>query len=139
MLRRWHTYLSVFVAPSLLFFALTGAVQTYRIPDQPGAPVWMQKLARVHKDDVFAVKPPRPRKPDGGDRAAAKGQGEAAAKPAPKASTAAAKAFFAIVSLVIAATAGIGMWMALGFGRERRVMWALTLAGALIPVMILAF
>ena len=61
LIRQWHVYISVFVAPSLLFFALTGALQTFRIPDEKTAPVLIQKLARVHKDDVFAMKPVRPK------------------------------------------------------------------------------
>src|ERR1700753_3631924 len=61
-IRQVHVYLSVFVAPSLIFFAVTGAFQTFRIPDRPDAPVVLQKSARAHKDDVFAVKPPRPKK-----------------------------------------------------------------------------
>ncbi len=59
LIRQIHIYISVFVAPSLLFFAFTGALQTFRIPDQKTAPVVIQKMARLHKDDVFALKPPR--------------------------------------------------------------------------------
>lgn len=62
LIRQLHIYLSVFIAPSLLFFAGTGALQTFRIPDGKTAPVLLQKLARVHRDDVFAVKPVPPAK-----------------------------------------------------------------------------
>ena len=34
-----HVYISVFVAPSLRFFALTGPLQTFRIPDDGAAPI----------------------------------------------------------------------------------------------------
>ncbi len=56
-LRQLHVYVSVFVAPSLMFFAITGALQTFRIPDRPDASPLLVKLARVHKDDVFAPSP----------------------------------------------------------------------------------
>ena len=55
-LRTWHSYLSVFIAPSVIFFALTGALQIFNFHEahdgyQP--PVLLEKLARVHKDQVF--------------------------------------------------------------------------------------
>lgn len=140
-IRQVHVYLSVFVAPSLIFFALTGALQTFRIPDQKTAPVVVQKLARLHKDDVFAVKPPRPAKPgrpakaDGSDHAAARAPD---AKPAPKPATEALKWFFAAVSVVIALTTGLGLWMALAYHRRRRLMWTLALAGVVVPVSLIA-
>jgi hypothetical protein len=41
-LRQLHIYVSVFVAPSLLFFAFTGALQTFRIPDDKASPILIQ-------------------------------------------------------------------------------------------------
>jgi hypothetical protein len=158
LIRQLHVWISVFVAPSLLFFAITGALQTFRIPDQKEAPVLIQKLARVHKDDVFAVKPARPKKPEGagardgrggpeaggpekadrhGDGAKAKG-GEAR-KPPPKPSTEVLKWFFSIVSVAIAVTTLLGLWMAVAYSRQKLVIWALLIAGAAAPILILAF
>jgi hypothetical protein len=130
-IRQCHVYVSVFVAPSLLFFALTGALQTFRIPDEKAAPVVLQKLARLHKDDVFAVKPPRPRRPEGG-----KGE-KAAEKPAPAASTQRLKWFFSVASVAIAVTTLLGLWMALAYHKRKAVMWALLIAGIAAPVLIL--
>ncbi len=142
VIRDLHVYVSVFVAPSLLFFALTGALQTFRIPDQKTAPAVIQKLARLHKDDVFAVKPPRPKRPEGAheggdhDKAAAPKPPEA--KPAPKPSTEVMKWFFAAVSVGIALTTLFGLWMALAYSRRKLVVWALLIAGAAAPVLIAA-
>jgi hypothetical protein len=139
LIRQLHVWISVFVAPSLLFFALTGALQTFRIPDEKTAPVLIQKLARVHKDDVFAVKPARPKKPQGAlpgaghDKASAEKPPEA--KPAP--STEVLKWFFAGVSVAIALTTLLGLWMALAYSRQKLVIWILLLAGAAAPVLIL--
>jgi hypothetical protein len=141
LLRKLHIYISVFIAPSLLFFAGTGAFQTFRIPDRKDAPVLLQKLARVHRDDVFAVKPaPPPKKPE------AKAEGDEHAKPAAapapkpkaKASTTAVKWYFAIVSIAILVTTILGLWMALAYHREKRLIWALLIAGAAIPMILLA-
>ena len=145
LLRRWHVYVSVFVGPSLVFFAITGALQTFRIPDRPDAPAIVQKLARVHKDDVFALKPARPPRPEAkGEHADAKPsartEAPAAGKGAkPKRASELVKWVFALISVAIAVTTGIGLWMALVYHRERRLIWALFLAGAILPALVLAF
>ena len=131
LIRQLHVYASVFVAPTLLFFALTGALQTFRIPDEKGAPVALQKLARLHKDDVFAVKPPRPRRPEGAREARPQ------EKPAPLPSTQRLKWFFSIASVAIAITTLLGLWMALAYHRRKAVMWAVLIAGTAAPVLIL--
>jgi hypothetical protein len=136
ILRDLHVYISVFVAPSLLFFALTGALQTFRIPDQKTAPVVIQKLARLHKDDVFAVKPPRPKRPEGAKPAAAKPTAKPEGEPAARPATEAMKWFFAIVSICIAMTTLFGLWMAIAYSRRRLIVWLLLLAGAAAPVLI---
>ncbi len=140
VIRDLHVYVSVFVAPSLLFFALTGALQTFRIPDQKAAPVVVQKLARLHKDDVFAVKPPRPKRSEegGGERHKAEAPKPPEAKPAEKPSTEIMKWFFAAVSVGIALTTLFGVWMALAYSRRKLVVWALLIAGSAAPMLIAA-
>jgi hypothetical protein len=131
LLRDLHIYVSVFVAPSLLFFAATGALQTFRIPDQKEAPALLVKLARVHKDDVFALKPERP-KPPAGKKAEAPPK-----KPPPELSTTVLKWFFTVVSVGIMASTILGLWMALGYSRRKAVIWAILAVGAAAPILIL--
>jgi hypothetical protein len=137
LVRRLHVYVSVFVTPSLIFFALTGALQTFRVPDRADAPVLLQKLARVHRDDVFAAKPARPKVQTAGPAAT-----EAAkpAKPGPRTrvATEALKWFFALVSVAVAATSLLGLWMALAYNREKVMLLGVLAAGAAIPLLILA-
>jgi hypothetical protein len=135
LIRQLHVYVSVFVAPTLLFFAITGALQTFRIPDQKTAPVLLVKLARLHKDDVFAPKPVRPKRPEGA--AAGKPAEPRPPKAEPKASTTVLKWFFSMASLAIAISTLLGLWMALAYHKRRAVMWALLIAGAAAPVLIL--
>jgi hypothetical protein len=139
LIRQLHIWISVFVAPSLLFFAITGALQTFRIPDQKEAPAVLQKLARLHKDDVFAVKPVRPKKPEAaGGHDKAKAEKPPEAKPQPKPSTEVLKWFFATVSVAIAVSTLLGLWMALAYSRQKLVIWILLIAGAAAPILILA-
>lgn len=134
LIRRLHVYASVFVAPSLLFFAMTGALQTFRIPDRPDASALLQKLARVHRDDVFALKPARPTKPAGAKPAEAKPP----TQPKANASIERLKWFFATTSILIMVTTLMGLWMALAYSRQKLLMWILLIAGAAAPVLILA-
>ena len=58
-IRTWHTYLGILIAPSVLFFALTGALQLFSLHEVHGSytplPV-IEKLSKVHKDQAFAEK-----------------------------------------------------------------------------------
>lgn len=138
LIRQIHVYVSVFVAPSLLFFALTGALQTFRIPDRPTAPVVIQKLARLHKDDVFAIKPPRPKRPDPAGHGKAEAPKPAEAKPAPNPATEVLKWFFAAISVAVALSTFLGLWMAISYNRRKLVVWLLLIAGIAAPVLMIA-
>ena len=99
--------------------------------------VLLQKLARVHRDDVFAAKPARPKAQTAGPAAT-----EAAkpAKPGPRTrvATEALKWFFALVSVAVAGTSLLGLWMALAYNREKVMLLGVLAAGAAIPLLILA-
>lgn len=145
LIRQLHIYLSVFVAPTLIFFAITGALQTFRIPDQKAAPVTLVKLARLHKDTVFAVKPPRPKRPEAANAGGGMNGGEQRgpdtgplAKPAAKPSTEALKWFFSLASVGIAITTLFGLWMALAYSKRRAILWIVLIAGAAAPILLLA-
>ncbi len=131
-IRQLHVYVSLFVAPSLIFFAATGALQTFRIPDQKTAPVAIQKLARLHKDDVFAVKPPRPERPKG-ERQVPRAEKP---KPAPSPAVEATKWFFTAVSIAMIVSTLLGIWMALAHGRRKVLLWATLAAGTAAPVLL---
>jgi len=134
-LRQLHIYLSFFIAPCLIFFAVTGAFQTFRIPDEKTAPVLLQKLARVHRDDVFALKPP-PKAAS--DQAEPKKAAAPKAKPKPALATTLVKWFFVLTSIVMVITTLMGVWMGLAYSRDRTALWLLLLAGAAVPASLLA-
>lgn len=142
LIRRIHTWLGVFVAPSILFFALTGAVQLYGLHESHDgykpAPM-VEKLGMLHKDQVLKLKPKRAKPP-----AAAQ---PPASKPAehethedhdvgPKAATPLLKALFLVVALSLVTTTVLGVWMALVHGRDRRVALGLLVAGAFLPLVL---
>ncbi len=157
LLRQLHAYLSAFVAPAVLFFALTGAVQLFSLHEAHGdyqPPPLIEKLGMVHKDQKFALKPKRrPALALGApvlrhDAEPASGpthdEGDwiapAKAPPAdgPRVRELALKWVFLAAALSLTASTLLGLWM--GFTQNRRKWWliVLFLAGAAIPVAILA-
>ncbi|HWB31577.1 MAG TPA: hypothetical protein VG714_00225 [Acidobacteriaceae bacterium] len=68
-LRTLHLYIGVFISPALLFFAFTGALQTFSLHETtPGRdytpPKWAMVLAQIHKKQtsdvpVKKLKPPQ--------------------------------------------------------------------------------
>ncbi len=133
-IRRWHSYIGLFTAPSVMFFGLTGAVQIFSLHeahDRYRPPAIIEKLSSVHKDQVFAF----------GDHHA-KSVGEVAAdKPdtgdEPKLPTLLLKSFFLVVALGLTLSAALGLWMGLTQTRNQTTAWLLVIAGALIPVVLL--
>ena len=135
-LRRWHLYLGLLTAPSIIFFALTGAAQLFHLHEahdsyQPLALV--EKLASLHKDQVFQLGHHQASPPP------------AAAGELPKAtrerdedrgswSATLLKSYFLVVALALAVTSAFGVWIAMTQTRSRTVAWRLLIAGILIPV-----
>lgn len=141
-LRQWHTYIGAFIAPSVLFFALTGAVQLFSLHEAHDGykpPLLIEKLAAVHKDQVFAVKAH-----DDGDHHRPP-QAEARKPPALNAATSDAgqirtwvlKWVFAIVALGLIVSTLLGLWMAFTTGKRKVVVALVVLVGAALPILLL--
>jgi hypothetical protein len=131
-IRIWHTYLGMILAPSIIFFALTGLLQIFSLHEAHDGykpPALIEKLSAVHKDQVFEAKEhdAEPAEP-------------ADAKPqAPQRSmlgTYVLKWFFALVALGLGVSTVLGVWMGLkGTVRRRTNLWFLGL-GIVLPVVL---
>lgn len=166
--REWHLYLGTLFAPSLLFFALTGAVQLFGLHEtRPGSsyqpPVWIQKLASIHKDQSIGEKHGQP--PESGRKQQQQLQGAPTEKgEAPAANEAALspqrpadarpgssthdekgkskiptyllKWFFLGAALGLVSSTLLGIYMAFKFNRSRGLVWSLLVLGTLIPVIL---
>lgn len=139
LIRRIHTWLGVFVAPSILFFALTGAVQLYGLHESHEGyrpvPV-IEKLGMLHKDQVLKLKPKRAKPPAAAQPQAAKPAEHKDNDAGPKAATSLLKALFLLVALSLVTTTVLGVWMALVHGRDRKVALGLLVAGTLFPLVL---
>ena len=138
-LRVWHSYLSVFIAPSVIFFALTGALQIFNFHEahdgyQP--PVLLEKLARVHKDQVFE-RAERHEPPPPAAGATPAPPHEDADEAGPGLLTLALKWFFLAVALILVTSATLGLWIGLTHITRKRVSALLLCGGCLVPVLLL--
>ena len=144
LVRRIHSWLGLFVAPSVLFFAVTGAYQLYGLHEaQPGyqPAALFEKLGRVHMKQTFDLKPkraPAPKEATAQTPAKSQPQPAAKAQAGPKASVVALRALFLLVAAALAAATVLGVWMALSYGRDKRIGWALLAAGIVLPVLLVS-
>ncbi len=152
-LRQWHTYIGAFIAPSVIFFALTGAIQLFSLHEAHDGykpPALIEKLAAVHKDQVFRAKEhraggrahaaPAPADSDDADHHDAGHAGAKAAR-APDAAqirTWILKWVFVVVAIGLVASTVLGLWMAFTTGKRKGVILVVLLVGAALPVLLLA-
>ena len=137
LIRKIHVYIAVFVAPTMMFFALTGALQTFRIADRPDASDLLVKLTHVHRDDEFMKPAPRKPLPTSADKPVAPKPPPEPHNPPPKSKTA-LQWFFSLVSISFIVSTLLGLWMALAYNKDKAILWGLLTAGTAIPLLILA-
>ena len=139
-IRVWHTYLGMLIAPSVLFFALTGALQIFSLHEAHGAyqplPV-VEKLGKLHKDQVFARKERHELEP--------KPAPQNAPPPPPhdddhvSLGTLVLKWFFLLVAAGLTSSTVLGLWIGLTHLRHKRVALGLLAVGIVLPVALVVF
>lgn len=144
MFRQLHLYIGVFTAPALLFFAFTGALQTFSLHETTGGssytpPRWAVVLGQIHKKQtpvVAAKKPPKPAAVAKLDAPASQGAHEAeAAPPAVRQHhPLPLKIFFLIVAIGLALSTITGIYMSYKYTREKSLTTVLLVLGILIPL-----
>jgi hypothetical protein len=147
--RQWHLYLGTLFAPSILFFALTGALQLFGLHEgHPGEayqpPTWVAELGSLHKKQTIAerrgpapgfgsaqVRQPQARgengtRPQREERRGNEGRRESK-------SSFALKWFFLATSIGLTLSTLLGIYMAFKFNRSRTLIWSLLFGGTAIP------
>src|ERR1700733_15164361 len=122
-LRQWHAYIGVFIAPSVLFFALTGAIQIFNLHEAHGsytpAPL-LEKLSAVHQNQVFEVSDEHHHAPGADDKISG--------------ATPALKGYFGAAAMGLVVSSLIGIWMGTTQTRRKALAWILLIAGTLLPL-----
>jgi hypothetical protein len=138
--RYTHLYLGVFIAPALLFFAFTGALQIFSFHETTRGssykpPAWIVTLAQIHKKQTMTV-PVKKLPPPTASPASPK-----ADKPPIPLSKAhnplTLKLFFLLVSLGLFTSTISGLYMAYRYSRNRPLITGLLLAGIILPIALL--
>jgi len=150
LLRDLHTYLAVFFAPTILFYALTGSLQVFGLHEsrdkgfQP--PAFVEKLSQVHIHMRYQLKP---RKLEPAKAAVTQAPQRAEATPVkvvepakPKAKrgpSLATKAFLGAVGIGLTLASLLGLWIGLTQGRLRKVSAILAVLGTILPIALVMF
>ena len=141
-IRIWHMYIGILIAPSVLFFALTGALQIFSLHEAHGSyepPALIEKLSRLHKDQVFAQKEQKEHEEDESEGAGAKEHPKADKEDQPRLGTVLLKWFCLLVALGLSISTLFGLWMGLTQLRRRRTGWWLLAVGIILPAALAFF
>lgn len=147
-LRKLHHYVGVFLAPTILLFALSGAVQTFRLNEEKGwgstPPGWLVWMASVHKDQTLPhakpAKAPAPKGDAAKDEAAKVGAAKVGAdhQAAPKGpSPLPLKIFVVLMAIGLITSTLLGLTIALTHPAMRRTSIVLVAAGTALPLLLL--
>jgi hypothetical protein len=155
LVRQIHLYVGVFIAPSLLFFALTGGLQVFSLHETTRGsdykpPAWLVTLAQVHKKQTTVVPTHKPRPTDADHQKPAAASSTSAPVPDAVAPVQAApdaprmpeknplplKIFFAFVALGLFVSTLLGIYMAYRYSRKPVLLSLLLLAGVAFPIVL---
>ena len=142
-LRSWHQYMALFFAPMILLFALSGALQTFRLQEEKGyggtPPTWIVWMASVHKDSAT----PRDRGAERKEQRPVARVAERArpiAKPAPASSRPSRlpmQVFVALLSVGLIVSSVLGVMIALNNAATRRVSILMLVIGTVLPLLLM--
>ncbi|TPG14557.1 hypothetical protein [Sphingomonas oligophenolica] len=133
-LRRYHLYIGMLLAPAIIFFAFSGAIQTIGWQDDPAPPGWITAIANIHKKQTLS----RPRKPRPAAPAAAASPDRPREAPVAKGpSPIPLKAFVLLLSAGLIASAALGIAIALANRTTRRMSMIMLAIGIVLPPLLL--
>jgi len=141
--RKTHLYLGLFITPAVLFFAFTGAMQTFSLHQAAKGSTykpanWIVALAQIHKKQTLDLPPQRTEKTP---------SVQTDARPKPNIPTGLVeggsrtphnamplKIFFLIVSIGLSVSTLSGMYMSYKYSRSKVWTTLTLLAGIGVPV-----
>src|SRR6266436_8396800 len=160
-LRLIHLYTGVFIAPALLFFAFTGALQTFSLHETTRGssykpPTWAVLLAQIHKKQTPTVPvkklPPPDKQADKATQEKAQSSSSTTSQPAPAEASRTTgeaapkshnplplKCFFLLVSIGLFVSTLSGLYMSYKYIRNKRLITVMLLGGIIIPVLLTVF
>ncbi len=133
-IRQLHTYLGLIFAPSIIFYALSGALQLFGL-HEGSHPAWIATLSQVHRDQRLSA--PAEKRQDGVTPAqSAEMTPEPAPVPHSKPSVP-LKGFFLSMAFGLILSTLLGIYMAFRTSRRRWILWGILTLGTAIPATLL--
>jgi FtsH-binding integral membrane protein len=149
LFRQFHRWTGLFIAPTLLFFALTGAMQTLSLHEASAGsdykPAhWIMTLAQIHKNQTDIIPARKLKSADKPAKADKPMDTSITSAPAPPPVPKwkmhlPLKVFFVLVALGLFSSTLSGIFMAYRYGGSKVVVTVLLLAGAVVPLVLLKF
>lgn len=150
-IRLLHRYMGLFFSPAILFFAFSGALQTFNLHKANAhtgyaPPMWILDMAQIHKSQNMNVSKGKIKskkaKSNAADPESDAADSESDDAPAPKAanlrhSALPVKWFVVIMSAGLMLTTVLGIYMSFQYGGDPRLAWGALLAGTLVPLVLL--
>ena len=146
-LRGTHNYVGVFLAPTILFFAITGGLQMFGLHEtergssyQP--PGWLMHLSQLHKKGTLYMAPKRPAlapaaKVEAPRPEALKPLAAPVVPAGPPHNPLPMKVFFALTALGLITSTLTGLVMAWKYARRKGIVAATLVAGVVVPLLLL--
>ncbi|MDR3614985.1 MAG: hypothetical protein P4L53_15605 [Candidatus Obscuribacterales bacterium] len=141
-IRNFHLYSGLFFTPAIVFFAVSGALQTFDLHENKEgvytAPEWIAAIAEVHKNQrLHNVQPDKPQ-PTEVKEVTSEKQQKAASSPMKKRNkrpkSLLLQIFVALMSIGLILSALTGIYMAFKFKRDRKLIALAIISGVLLPV-----
>ncbi|WP_263416489.1 PepSY domain-containing protein [Terriglobus albidus] len=140
--RAIHLYMGVFLTPAILFFAVTGAWQTFSLQSasKDGSYVpsrWVQQFSQLHKNQTFTVPPPKKKSVESSENKRAEdGRDKTAKKMETIRSPLPMKIFFMLVSIGLLISTLTGLYMSYRYARNKVVVSGALVAGVVVPLLL---
>lgn len=142
--RLTHLYAGVFIAPALVFFAFTGALQTLSLHVSANGGTykpanWIIVLAQLHKRQTTELPPNKLQTPASCSPTVKPGAPERASNSKkgldrPPHNSLPLKIFFLVVSAGLITSAISGLYMSYKYSRNKVLLAILLIAGIIIPI-----
>lgn len=140
--RQIHLYIGLFSAPALLFFAFSGALQTFSLHKaKKGSDYkpanWIAMLAEVHKNQTAQLPVHKPKSSSRAATAAKPVEALASAPALPVHHRLPLKIFFVIASLSFFSSVLTGITMSYKHHRNKTLVTGVLVTGLVIPIFLL--
>ena len=134
IIRKLHFYLGVLFAPTIVFFALSGALQILGMHEGKDASPIAAEMALIHKDQILHAPQRPPRPPPKADDAKPEQPKVEQPRPEPPHRSYPLVVWFLALALSLIVSTCLGIYMAFAYKRDRVVILSLLGAGIALPI-----